>query len=75
MKHIFPDGHNFYHCEYGTKIYSNLYHPPSSFKYFQNKTYWKKYLIDVGDNLFAASPKQLVENYSTLGVHFDELGF
>ena len=73
MEPILPSGRNFDYREFGWLISFNPYRPLASFESVRNRSYRKKTIVDVGANGFTASPKQLVDNYAALGMHFDEL--
>ena len=73
MEPILPGGRNFDFREFGAMISFNPYRSLASFESIKNRVYGKKILLDVGANGFAASPKQLVDNYAALDMHFDEL--
>ena len=73
MEPILPSGRNFDYREFGWPISFNPYRPLAYFESVRNRSYRKKIILDVGENGFTASPKQLVENYAALGMHFDEL--
>lgn len=73
LEPIFPLGRNFDSREFGQSISFNPYIPLMSFESVQSREYRKMILIDVGANGFAASPKQLIDNYAAFGKTFDEV--
>ena len=75
MEPILPGGRNLDHREFDTRYPSFYpYRSLASFESVRNKANRKKkMLLDVGCNGFAASPKQLVDNYAAMGMPFDEL--
>jgi hypothetical protein len=73
MEQILLDGRNHDSREYNAKISFNPYRSLASFESVTQRKYRKKILVDIGANGFAASPKQLVDNYAALGLQFDEL--
>lgn len=74
LEPILPDGRNLDYREFNdAKISFNPYRPLASFKSVRTRNYRRRILVDVGANGFAASPKQLMDNYAALGMPFDEV--
>ena len=73
MEQILLDGKNHDSREYDALISFNPYRSLASFESVTQRKYRKKIIVDVGANGFAASPKQLIDNYAALGLQFDEL--
>lgn len=73
MEQILLNGRNHDSREYDAIISFNPYRSLASFESVTQRKYRKKIIVDVGANGFAASPKQLIDNYAALGLQFDEL--
>lgn len=73
LEPIILGGRNLDYQQFGAITSFNAYRPLASFESVKQRNYRKKILVDVGANGFAASPKQLSDNYAALGMQFDEL--
>ena len=73
MEPILPNGRNIDWREFGNLISFNPYRPLMSFPSVQSRKYRKRVLLDVGANGFAASPKQIMDNYGAFNATFDEV--